>query len=123
MTMWTAVLATTLLIAAAQCTQYTKCNLDYYNTYSCNYDNLCLFGCHDNKCWSQCNGMGDLAWDGPKGTCNNWYNFTSKIEWCYSSGAPTCSDDADCVDYKGNSCSGSCSVGFSNPDPSNAIIR
>ena len=130
MTMWNAVITTTLLLAAVRLSagewgddgyiiEYEKCNLDYEDIYSCNYENLCLFGCTDNKCWSQCNGAGFLSWpeDAPPGTCNNFYNLYGLLEWCWMSDAPeSCSEDADCVGAKMNSCSGACTVDFSNMD-------
>ena len=56
--------------AVAETQQYETCNLQFVDDYTCNKDNLCYYGCHKGYCWSQCNGLSEMIWDGPPGTCH-----------------------------------------------------
>jgi len=72
----------------------------------CDKDTGCTYGCHNSQCWSQCDGSCPHR----KSGCNGCK------EWCYLrkvnniSTRVTCSAHGECRPFRGNKCSGSCTV-------------
>merc|ERR1719318_2032692 len=85
-----------LLTAVESWKQYDTCNTLFLDDYTCNKDNLCYYGCTRGSCWSQCNAVSKITWDGPEGTCNTEWHMNTNLEWCWLKGDPGCSKDTDC---------------------------
>ncbi|XP_063680626.1 uncharacterized protein LOC134815942 [Bolinopsis microptera] len=73
----------------------------------------CSYGCHKGYCASQCMGWCASTDIHPRGCC------TTCKEWCYLAadsdsgiGADykTCTENSDCDDIAGNSCSSACTL-------------